>query len=93
MTTTPQSNRVTVATAWLDGCSGCHMSVLDLDEVLLTLAPRIRVVFGPLVDAQHYPEAVDLALVEGAVSNQDDWALIQRIRAIRAWSWRWAIAP
>jgi NAD-reducing hydrogenase small subunit len=57
------------------------MSVLDLDEVLLTLAPRIRVVFGPLVDAQHYPEAVDLALVEGAVSNQDDWSLIQRIRA------------
>ena len=76
-----QSQKVSVATAWLDGCSGCHMSVLDLDEALLTLAPRIRIVFGPLVDAQHYPDAVDLALVEGAVSNQDDWALITEIRA------------
>jgi NAD-reducing hydrogenase small subunit len=73
--------KVKVATAWLDGCSGCHMSVLDLDEVVLALAPRIQVVFGPLVDAQHYPESVDVALVEGAVSNQDDWALIQQIRA------------
>ncbi len=79
MTTTANS-KVTVATAWLDGCAGCHMSVLDLDEVLLSLAPRIQVVFGPLVDAQHYPESVDLALVEGAVSNSDDWALITTIR-------------
>jgi NAD-reducing hydrogenase small subunit len=81
MTTAPQSRKVSVATAWLDGCSGCHMSVLDLDEVLLTLAGRIQVVFGPLVDAQEYPESVDLALVEGAVSNQDDFALIHKIRA------------
>ncbi len=81
MTAALQTNKVRVATAWLDGCSGCHMSVLDLDELLLSLASRIQVVFGPLVDAQHYPEAVDLALVEGAVSNQDDWALIQTIRA------------
>jgi NAD-reducing hydrogenase small subunit len=56
------------------------MSVLDLDEVLLSLAPRIEVVFGPLVDAQHYPESVDLALVEGAVSSSDDWALLTTIR-------------
>jgi NAD-reducing hydrogenase small subunit len=78
--TTAANSKVTVATAWLDGCSGCHMSVLDLDEILLSLAQRIQVVFGPLVDAQHYPDSVDLALVEGAVSNQDDWSLITTIR-------------
>jgi len=81
MTAALKNGKATVATAWLDGCSGCHMSVLDLDELLLSLASRIQVVFGPLVDAQHYPGAVDLALVEGAISNQDDWALIQTIRA------------
>jgi len=79
MTIAP-SAKVSVATAWLDGCAGCHMSVLDLDEVLLSLVSRINVVFGPLVDAQHYPDSVDLALVEGAVSNQDDWTLIKLIR-------------
>jgi len=78
--TTAANPKVTVATAWLDGCSGCHMSLLDLDEVLLSLAPRIQVVFGPLVDAQHYPDSVDLALVEGAVSNSDDWSLLTTIR-------------
>ncbi len=25
-----------MATVWLDGCSGCHMSFLDIDERLLT---------------------------------------------------------
>ena len=26
-----------VATVWLDGCSGCHMSLLDMDERLILL--------------------------------------------------------
>ena len=69
-----------VATAWLDGCSGCHMSLLDIDEALAALAGRIELVFGPLVDAQEYPENVDVALVEGAVSSQDDLKLLQTIR-------------
>lgn len=76
----PAGGKVSVATAWLDGCSGCHMSLLDVDEVLLVLASRINVVFGPLVDAQEFPSGVDVTLVEGAVSNQDDLRLAQRIR-------------
>jgi NAD-reducing hydrogenase small subunit len=69
-----------VATVWLDGCSGCHMSLLDIDEALVALAGRISLVFGPLVDAQEFPEAVDVTLVEGAVSSQDDLRLLQTIR-------------
>ena len=30
-----------VATAWLGGCSGCHMSFLDLDERLIDLADKM----------------------------------------------------
>ncbi len=81
MSATTSSSKARIATAWLDGCAGCHMSVLDLDEVLLSLAPRIQVVFGPLVDAQHFPSNVDVSLVEGAVSNQDDLTLAREIRA------------
>jgi NAD-reducing hydrogenase small subunit len=69
-----------VATAWLGGCSGCHMSFLDLDERLLALASRMELVWSPLVDAKEYPEGVDLALVEGAVANEDHLALARRIR-------------
>jgi NAD-reducing hydrogenase small subunit len=57
------------------------MSFLDIDEVLLLLAPRIEIVFGPLVDAQVFPRNVDVTLVEGAVSNQDDLKLVQTVRA------------
>jgi NAD-reducing hydrogenase small subunit len=56
------------------------MSLLDIDEVLLDLAPRIELVFGPLMDAQVFPSGVDVTLVEGAVSNQDDLKLAQKLR-------------
>ena len=72
--------KVKVATVWLDGCSGCHMSLLDIDEALAALAGKIEIVFGPLVDAQEFPEGVDVTLVEGAVSSQDDLKLLQTMR-------------
>jgi NAD-reducing hydrogenase small subunit len=69
-----------VATVWLDGCAGCHMSLLDIDEAILTVAEKADIVYGPLVDAQEFPEAVDVTLVEGAVSSLHDLKLIQKIR-------------
>jgi len=72
--------RIRLATVWLDGCSGCHMSLLDMDEAILDVAKRADVVYGPLVDAQEFPKAVDVTLVEGAVSSQEDLAKLQIVR-------------
>ncbi len=72
--------KVKLATVWLDGCSGCHMSVLDIDEAIEAVARKVELVYGPLVDAQKFPEAVDVTLVEGAVSSQEDLEKIQHIR-------------
>ncbi|HEX6974077.1 MAG TPA: hypothetical protein VF147_06720 [Vicinamibacterales bacterium] len=72
--------KVRLATVWLDGCSGCHMSLLDMDERIVALSERVDIVYGPLVDAQTFPEQVDVTLVEGAVSSQEDVAKIQKIR-------------
>ncbi len=71
-----------IATIWLDGCSGCHMSLLDIDEHLLELAGRIELLASPLVDRKmkNFPE-VDVALVEGAVSTTAD---VENIRIVRA---------
>jgi NAD-reducing hydrogenase small subunit len=69
-----------LATLWLDGCSGCHMSILDLDEAIGWVAQKADLVYGPLVDAQEFPEDVDVAIVEGAVSNQDDYEKIKLVR-------------
>lgn len=72
--------KIRLATAWLDGCSGCHMSLLDMDEAILNVAKRVDVVYGPLVDAQEFPKSVDVTLVEGAVSSQDDLEKVHTIR-------------
>lgn len=73
--------KVKIGTCWLDGCSGCHMSVLDVDEGIVAVLKKADIVFGPLVDAQEFPEGTDVAIVEGAVSSQDDVKLAQTIRA------------
>jgi len=71
-----------LATVWLAGCSGCHMSFLDLDEWLLELADRADIVYSPVgSDQKLYPENVDIALVEGGVANTDNLELLQRVRA------------
>jgi len=70
-----------LATVWLDGCSGCHMSFLDMDERLLEIGQRADLVYSPLDDRKDYPEGVDVCLVEGAVSSEDD---LEKIRTIRA---------
>ncbi len=64
--------KITLATAWLDGCSGCHMSFLDLDERLIELAAKVDIVYSPLVDTKELPKSVDVGILEGAVSNEED---------------------
>jgi NAD-reducing hydrogenase small subunit len=73
-------SRLRLATAWLGGCSGCHMSFLDLGELLIELSDSLELVYGPLVDAKEYPEDVDVALIEGAVANFENLELLQEIR-------------
>jgi NAD-reducing hydrogenase small subunit len=74
-------SKLKLATVWLDGCSGCHMSLLDMDERLLELAELVDIVYSPIVDAKQYPDDVDIALVEGAVASVDDEKKIKKIRA------------
>jgi NAD-reducing hydrogenase small subunit len=73
-------DKVKIGTCWLDGCSGCHMSLLDIDEGIVAVLKKADIVFGPLVDAQEWPEGVDVAVIEGAVSSQDDLKLAQTAR-------------
>jgi NAD-reducing hydrogenase small subunit len=70
-----------VATAWLGGCSGCHMSFLDIDEGLLELVPLVDLVYSPLMDVKVFPDDVDATFVEGAVANDEN---LHQLRAIRA---------
>ncbi len=73
-------NRIKLATVGLGGCSGCHMSFLYLDEWLIELAQRVELVYSPLADIKVYPKGVDVALVEGAIANQDHLDMIHQVR-------------
>ena len=76
------TTKLRFATVWLAGCSGCHMSFLDLDEWLFELAERVEIVYSPVAsDSKVFPEGVDLCLVEGAVANADNLDLALQLRA------------
>jgi NAD-reducing hydrogenase small subunit len=70
-----------VATIWLSGCSGCHMSFLDQDELLIELAKQIQLVYSPIMDVKTFPENVDVTLIEGAVANEEQLNLLKEARA------------
>ena len=73
-----------IATVWLGGCSGCHMSLLDMDERILELAKLATLVKCPLVDGKELPQ-VDLTLVEGAVTSDEHLSEILQIRKQSTW--------
>lgn len=68
-----------LATIWLGGCSGCHMSLLDIDERILDVAKLADIVKSPVVDGKELPE-VDIALVEGSVTSDEHQAELIHIR-------------
>ncbi len=73
-------DKVKVGTIWLDACSGCHMSLLDMDEKLVAIADKIEMVYGPLVDSKNIPEGTDVFLVTGSVSTNEELEKALEIR-------------
>jgi NAD-reducing hydrogenase small subunit len=57
------------------------MSLLDIDEAIEAVAKKADIVYGPLVDAQKFPDQVDVTLVEGAISSEEDREKAQTIRS------------
>jgi len=75
-----EANKTRVATVWLSGCSGCHMSFLDQDERLVELAEKIQLVYSPIMDVKVFPENVDVTLVEGAIANEEQLETLRKVR-------------
>jgi NAD-reducing hydrogenase small subunit len=71
--------KLKVATASLAGCFGCHMSILDIDERLLTLLEHVEFDRSPLTDLKHCGPC-DLGLIEGGLCNAENVEVLREFR-------------
>jgi len=70
-----------IATDWLGGCAGCHMSLLDIDERLVALLDRVELTSSPITDLKVPPASgVDVGILEGAVNNDEHVHTAKRMR-------------
>lgn len=72
--------KIRLATVWLSGCSGCHMSFLDQDEKIIELADKVQLVYSPIADVKDFPQGVDVTIIEGAVGNEEQLDLLKQVR-------------
>lgn len=74
--------RPKLASSWLGGCSGCHMSFLDMDERLLEIFQLMDVRATPFTDLkQPDQEGVEIGLLEGGINNSADEETARQMRA------------
>ena len=61
-----------VSTDWMCGCSGCHMSLLDMDERIVPVLELVDLRSSPITDLKH-PDAdkggVVVGVLEGGINN------------------------
>ena len=88
--TTPQGNcdviqrepgqKIRIASCSLAGCFGCHMSMLDIDELVVEVVHHLEYCRGPLNDVRELRD-VDVGVVEGALCNEDNVKVLEQFRA------------
>jgi NAD-reducing hydrogenase small subunit len=75
------AGKVTVASDWLAGCAGCHMSFLDIDERIVDLIGLVNLTATPITDLKHpAKEGVVVGILEGAVNNSTGEEVARRMR-------------
>jgi len=75
------SDKPTIASDWLAGCAGCHMSLLDIDERLVTVLQLATLTSTPITDLKHPAQSgVTVGILEGAVANSANEEVALRMR-------------
>ncbi|MBI4986120.1 MAG: NADP oxidoreductase [Rhodocyclales bacterium] len=71
--------KIRIATTSLAGCFGCHMSILDIDERILTLLDLVEFDRSPITDIKHCGPC-DVGLIEGGVCNAENVHVLREFR-------------
>ena len=75
------SGERTLAVWKFASCDGCQLSVLDLEDELLSLAERLEIAYFLEASSATVEGPYDVSLVEGSITTAHD---AERIRAVRA---------
>ena len=71
----------TVASDWLCGCAGCHMSLLDIDERILQVVDLVDLRATPITDLKEPDEkGVTVGILEGGINNTYNEEVAKRMR-------------
>ncbi len=70
-----------ISSDWMCGCAGCHMSLLDIDERIVTIAELTDIRATPITDLKE-PDAtgVDVGVLEGGINNTSNEEVAHRMR-------------
>ena len=69
-----------IATGHFTGCFGCHMSLLDIDARILDLVELVDFDKSPINDKKRFTEMVDVGIIEGGVSNDENVEFLKMFR-------------
>jgi NAD-reducing hydrogenase small subunit len=69
-----------VATASLAGCFGCHMSLLDIDDRILTLIDLVEFNKSPIDDIKTFTKQCDIGIIEGGCCNSENVHVLKDFR-------------
>jgi NAD-reducing hydrogenase small subunit len=71
-----------ISSDWLAGCSGCHMSLLDIDERILQVLELVELRATPITDLKEPDvKGVDVGILEGGVNNTTNEEVAHRMRS------------
>lgn len=70
-----------IASDWMAGCAGCHMSLLDIDERIIKLAELVDIRATPITDLKEPDEGgVDVGILEGGINNTANEEVAEKMR-------------
>lgn len=71
----------TVASDWLGGCAGCHMSILDIDERIVQVVELVDLRATPITDLKEPDKSgVTVGILEGGITNTYNEEVAKRMR-------------
>ena len=74
-------NKPKIASDWMCGCAGCHMSLLDMDERILKIVELADLRATPITDLKEPDESgVDVGVLEGGINNSANEEVVHKMR-------------